>query len=1419
MNINFNIGFLKTVQNALMESLKKSKENIKSALDLAEEFDSRGVFISNSNKEYEELTALTNKTYEEFHKANGALKMVKLEGLVALVTKEEEMAKGFGGFIKRIGENEAIINSLATLLEVTQNVIYYVEQLTQGKNDEPLKLFKDYKKLIEANSHANISVNELNNQYEIAIKELFYPRFDLLNNDVNEEILSYFTNANVYTDTQIANTNDVLSTVQQKYSIESQNLLKLIQPVNLMDDLSTNTLSVDEQIASLKKLVDSISALKINKSTFIYSNFVSAFFDIIKTVNQNDINQFKEKSYASVEKIVHSYSDEIASLINFFKNTPINVNYQLQNIKPNYDALKEVSFFVCHKVSLNDDLYALKAVKSLDSLIGLTSYVQALNSNLDIAEVQKNPEVVTHFENVLIDLKEEVMVFGNKNSSDNAVYEQHMKKLSQLSDKSYELSKLIKIDLLQRLTQSFSNFVKKLHQNHITENLSEELSLYVVFLDNFVQNYLKNKDNIYNIENNAELEEQVDLICNRFDLFANKEEVSNLDIPKLDVESKASEQEKTIQHIFEELYNDLLIVEEIMDQFFRTEGENIEDIQKTIKPLINAQGVLKITQNLELSEVVAYMVNVFNDLTNKGVKAVEPQRIYNSANGLGGLLLYISAVKDGNKEEAKEVFSSLKSLFKDLDIKVAENINGNTVSSVSKSQKSVISNEVKNSEVSIPSIPTISTVEEEKEHALNIEEGMVNIEPLPLPNLSTSSEIVHEQEFDNHPITFDNEEIKNQEEHNDNLEVISHLTQKSSTEQHLLNDKDDFAHAQISHTEVAEGNEELVDIYLEEANLEVFPNIESALEKIEELGYDKEQLTIIRRAYHTLKGSGRMVNLNYLGEIAWLVEQTLNAFLNEDKPVPSSVLDVVKKTKATLEYYFEELNTHKKVFVDVKPSFELVKEINPQASLSSYVQVTESHEESNDSIIVDSTHVSEEVVVPTLDTLELDHEEDKEHELTLEDVLHHHHDNEETQVSIASIPLIDVDSHTENHSTHEEHHVKNEQHVDENDEIEITPLIDNVEEKHSEEEHHIENEVHKETQEEPSFDFSKITLTDVNENGEEITHEEKSHEIDISNINIEDIAPIHHDEVEVKAPTSIEIEGESVNLTVYDLFKAESEELIRKLKNNIQDNNQHDYILSEEFLRASHTLGSISRSVNLTKLADVAQGLELIAKLSIEKSTKLNSSQLELIEIVVEDLEVFKNIEELHEDYVTNKYNNDKDIINELEEELNNHDIETVEVHHHEYKNSEENIHEINPITISHEVVEEKQNNHHEDDESMKEIDMEKLFQRIAAHIDNSISELKDELNGKISSLEHSLEEVKEEHSNLLSKIENVKSTGSGNVASNVEEVKEELNDLMTKQQELIIKGFNSVKKDLAHINGEVKKKSAGLFSGLFGKK
>ena len=56
---------------------------------------------------------------------------------------------------------------------------------------------------------------------------------------------------------------------------------------------------------------------------------------------------------------------------------------------------------------------------------------------------------------------------------------------------------------------------------------------------------------------------------------------------------------------------------------------------------------------------------------------------------------------------------------------------------------------------------------------------------------------------------------------------------------------------------------------------------------------DVESLTTVRRAFHTLKGSGRMVGLGDLGEAAWEVEQVLNVWLEQKRTATPALFELL----------------------------------------------------------------------------------------------------------------------------------------------------------------------------------------------------------------------------------------------------------------------------------------------------------------------------------------------------------------------------------------------------------------------------------------------------------------------------------------------------------------------------------------------
>lgn len=91
-------------------------------------------------------------------------------------------------------------------------------------------------------------------------------------------------------------------------------------------------------------------------------------------------------------------------------------------------------------------------------------------------------------------------------------------------------------------------------------------------------------------------------------------------------------------------------------------------------------------------------------------------------------------------------------------------------------------------------------------------------------------------------------------------------------------------------TEVTELEEDdLQNIFLDEAR-EVLHNGLAAVSVLSSRPDDDGELTVLRRAFHTLKGSSRMVGLMDFGEAAWSFEQVLNTWLADQRPATPELI-------------------------------------------------------------------------------------------------------------------------------------------------------------------------------------------------------------------------------------------------------------------------------------------------------------------------------------------------------------------------------------------------------------------------------------------------------------------------------------------------------------------------------------------------
>lgn len=126
---------------------------------------------------------------------------------------------------------------------------------------------------------------------------------------------------------------------------------------------------------------------------------------------------------------------------------------------------------------------------------------------------------------------------------------------------------------------------------------------------------------------------------------------------------------------------------------------------------------------------------------------------------------------------------------------------------------------------------------------------------------------------------------------------------------------------QLSQASTEEIDAELLEIFIEEAR-EVLASVGENTQRIRQHPHDIEALTTIRRAFHTLKGSGRMVGLKDLGETAWEIEQTLNLWLRQEHEVTFALVSLLEQAKLRLDEWVEHLASHSGITPDVTSLIE-----------------------------------------------------------------------------------------------------------------------------------------------------------------------------------------------------------------------------------------------------------------------------------------------------------------------------------------------------------------------------------------------------------------------------------------------------------------------------------------------------------------
>ena len=145
--------------------------------------------------------------------------------------------------------------------------------------------------------------------------------------------------------------------------------------------------------------------------------------------------------------------------------------------------------------------------------------------------------------------------------------------------------------------------------------------------------------------------------------------------------------------------------------------------------------------------------------------------------------------------------------------------------------------------------------------------------------------------------------------------------------------KDLVENINLPEDEFLDQDPEILEIFVEEIE-EIIENLQPLLIQWLQNPSDAELLTVIRRNFHTLKGSGRMVGAKSSGELAWTVEDTLNRVISKavvlSVPVQHYVNTVFNVYKFKLYDDFKKPQPHR---IDFRPLVLLGQQIQQNISV------------------------------------------------------------------------------------------------------------------------------------------------------------------------------------------------------------------------------------------------------------------------------------------------------------------------------------------------------------------------------------------------------------------------------------------------------------------------------------------------------
>ncbi len=514
---------------------------------------------------------------------------------------------------------------------------------------------------------------------------------------------------------------------------------------------------------------------------------------------------------------------------------------------------RDVLYYVATSTVSNDHIECVRAAYRLADLIPTESAEGVVGVSPHLAQLRS-------MRDTLESAKDEWNRYTSQVPAALAQFQTHAKQLAELGQAVGHMD-------LARLVGAISavaNMLSARESQESDDGMALEVATSLLLVENALERFGKL---------GVDFAHQVDVMAGRLTALLRGEtpaELEAMEIPQLDEISRKAQERLLMNQVVREILGNLAGVEQKLDGFFRDPVGKVGDLSGLKTPLKQIEGALTILGEMRAVDVLRECEQHVAEfaLVESG-QAFEQARFEDVANKLSALGFFVEQLKHGPAD-----FDRI--------------LNPRHASAPVESSEPLVSEfpeDAQTAEVALtipPVHPVLDILPDSPADQSLHEEGTPNLEA-PRAEVEPMEHAVLEQQAEAALVA---EEIDKIEQGVDELPSLTPpLVAPSADAVRLVEASSEAIDA------------ELLGIFLEEAH-EVLQNIGQHLPLLAETPRDHEALTVIRRAFHTLKGSGRMVGLMELGEAGWSVEQVMNHWLKLDQgatPVLLNMLSVAHR--------------------------------------------------------------------------------------------------------------------------------------------------------------------------------------------------------------------------------------------------------------------------------------------------------------------------------------------------------------------------------------------------------------------------------------------------------------------------------------------------------------------------------------------